>query len=106
MGGGGGLPCPFSKIGKKNILFLEKITLIVVIYGLNFSFKIQFLRASRRKNRRFLPAGPFFLELHMIVHQSTVILENSTALKKSWLRGCIPTENIRKPIMFLCFQIV
>ena len=98
-------PALFQKL-EKNTLFLEKITLIVVIYGLNFSFKIQFLRVSRRKNRRFLPAGPFFLELYMIVHQSTLILENSAALKKSWLRGCIPTENIRKPIMFLCFQIV
>ena len=74
-------PALFQKL-EKNTLFLEKITLIVVIYGLNFSFKIQFLRVSRRKNQRFLPAGLFFLELYMIVHQSTLILENSTALKK------------------------
>ena len=46
---------------------------IVVIYVLNFSFKMQFLRVSRRKNRRFFPAGPFFLALYMITYQSAPI---------------------------------
>ena len=45
----------------------------MVIYALNFSFKMQFLRVSRRKNRIFLPAGPFFLLLYMIAYQSTLI---------------------------------
>ena len=58
-GTGGGLPSPFSEIGK-SALILGKNTLIVVIYGLNFSFKVQFLGVSRRKNWRFFPAGPLF----------------------------------------------
>ena len=65
-------PCLFSKIGKK-CPNLGKNALIVVIYGLNFSFKRQFLRVSRRKNRRFFPAGPFFLVMYMIVYQSALI---------------------------------
>ena len=40
-GGGGGLPCPFSKLGKKCPNFEEKNALIVVIYELNLSFKIR-----------------------------------------------------------------
>ena len=39
-GGGAGLPCPFFKI-EKNALILEKKTLIVFIFGLNFPFKFQ-----------------------------------------------------------------
>ena len=35
--------------------------LIAVIYGLNFSFKVQFLKVSRIKSRRFFSAGPFFV---------------------------------------------
>ena len=38
---------------------LEKNALIVVIYGYNFSFKMNFLRVSRKKNRRFFPCGAF-----------------------------------------------
>ena len=52
---------------EKSALILGK-TLIVVIYGLNFLFKVQFLRVSRRKNRRFFPpAGPLFFVLQTIV---------------------------------------
>ena len=51
-----------------------KNALIVAIYGLNFSFKMQFLRVSRRKNRRFFPAGSSFLLLYMIVYQSVLII--------------------------------
>ena len=59
--GEGGLHCFFSEIGK-SVLILGK-NLIVIIYGLNFLFKEQFLGVSKRKNRRHFPAGPFFFAL-------------------------------------------
>ena len=65
-GGEGGLPCPFSEI-KKSALILGK-TLTVVIYRLNFLFKGQFLRVSRKKPRRLFPAGLLFFVLWMIVY--------------------------------------
>ena len=45
----------------------------MVICGLNFSFKVQFLRVYRRRNWRFFSAGPFFFVLLMIVYRSTLI---------------------------------
>ena len=45
----------------------------MVIYVLDFSFKMQSLRVSRRNNRRFFPAGSFFLLLYMITYQSDLI---------------------------------
>ena len=42
-------PILFQKLEKK-ALVLEKNALIMVIRGLNFSFEMQFLRVSRRKN--------------------------------------------------------
>ena len=45
-------PVVFWKLGK-----------IVPIYGLNFSFKVQFLKVLTRKNQRFFPVGPFFFVL-------------------------------------------
>ena len=45
----------------------------MVIYVLNFSFKMQLLRVSRKKNRRFFPAGSLFLVLYMITYQSALI---------------------------------
>ena len=61
---------------------MGKNALTVVIYGLNFSFKIQFLKVSRRKNQRFFPSGPFFLVLYMIVHQCAVIARKLPCPKK------------------------
>ena len=58
--GGKVYPALFQKL-KKSALILRKNVLIVVIYKLNFSFKMQSLRVSRRKNRRFMPVGSFFL---------------------------------------------
>ena len=46
---------------EKRVLILGKNALIWVIYGLHFSFKMECLRVSRRKNRRFFPVQPFFL---------------------------------------------
>ena len=42
-----------------------KNALTAVIYGLNFSFKMQFSRAFRRRNQRFFRAGSFFLASYM-----------------------------------------
>ena len=43
-----GLPCPFSKIRKSAPIF-GKNALIVIIYGLDLSFKMQFLRVPGEK---------------------------------------------------------
>ena len=80
-GRGVGLPCPFSKIGKNCPNFGGNVV-IAVIYWLNFSFKVQFLRVSRRKNRRFFHAGPFFFVLQMIVYRSALILRKLPCPKK------------------------
>ena len=81
---GRGKVCPalFQEL-EESTLILGKNALIVVIYGLNFLFKMQFLRVSRRKNRRFFPAGPFFLVLYMIVYQSALIPRKLPCPKKS-----------------------
>ena len=57
-------PLPIFQNLEKSILILGKNALIVVIYGLNFSFKIQFLKVFRIKYRRFFPAGSFFPIVH------------------------------------------
>ena len=65
-------PALFQKL-EKRALILGENALIVVIFGLNYSFKMQFLRVSRRRNQIFFPAAPFFLVLYMIVYQSALI---------------------------------
>ena len=67
-------PLPFLHKLEKSALILGKNALIAVIYGVNFSFKMQFLRVFRRKNRRFFPAWPFFFVLYMIFYRSALIL--------------------------------
>ena len=86
-GGRGGevSPALFQKL-EKSALILGKNALIVVIYGLNFLFKMQFVRFSRRKSWRFFPAGPFFSTRLFI--KVPYFQENSAALKNSWLRAC------------------
>ena len=64
--------------------FLGKNCQIVANYELNFSFKMLFLRVSRRKNPRFFPVGPFFC---VVYEMFTEIQENSSALKNFWLRA-------------------
>ena len=49
---GRSLSCTFLKIGRKCPDF-EKNVLFLVILGLNFSFKMQFLSLSRRKTPKF-----------------------------------------------------
>ena len=62
------LSCTFFGNWKKNALVLGKDALIAVIYRLNFSLKVQFLRVYRRKSERFFPAGPFFSMLQMTIY--------------------------------------
>ena len=50
---------PFFGNWKKCPDFVKKNALIVVIYVLNFSFKVQFLKASMIKKESF-PASSFF----------------------------------------------
>ena len=57
-------PALFQKL-EKSALILGKNALIIVIYGLNLSFKMQFLRVFRRKIRICFPTETFFLMLYM-----------------------------------------
>ena len=79
-------PALFRKLKKSALIFGEN-TLIVVIYVLSFSFKMQFLRVSRRKNRRFFPVGPFFLVLYMITYQSALISRKLPCPKNFLITG-------------------
>ena len=60
-GGGEGevSPALFQKL-EKSALILGKNALIVVIYRLNFSFKMQFLRVYRIKTGDFPPQGKIY----------------------------------------------
>ena len=53
----------------------------MVIYGLNFSFKTQFLRFFCRKNRKSFTAGPFFSVFWMIVYRGALIPRKLTCPK-------------------------
>ena len=66
---------------EKSALILGKI-IIVVIYVLNFLFKVQFLRVYRRKGWRLYPVGPFFFVLLMIVYWSSLIPRKLPCPKK------------------------
>ena len=79
----------FTKLEKIALIFGEN-ALVAVIYVLNFSFKMQFLRISRRKYRRFfsLRGLPFSCCTWMLI-KVPYFLKNSTALKiscsRTWL---------------------
>ena len=95
-GGGGRSPLPFFQKLEKNALILGKKAYAVVICWLNFLFKMQFLRLSRRKKLNFFPAGQnFFLVLYMIVYQIALIPRKHPCPKKPWLRAC-----------YVCFNFV
>ena len=81
-------PALFQKL-KKSALILGKNALIVVIYGLNFSFKMQFLRVSRTKNGDFSLRGNFFFFscCSWLFIKVSRFQENSHALKNSWWRA-------------------
>lgn len=55
-------PVFFWKLGK-SALILGKNAQITVIYGLNFSSKVQFLKVSQVKNGYFSRRGLFFYSL-------------------------------------------
>ena len=81
-GGGGEISLALFRKLEKSVLILGKNALIVVFYGINFLFKVQFLRVSRRKNCRFFPAGPFAFVLQIIVYQSPLIPRKLPCRKK------------------------
>ena len=77
----------FSKIGK-SVLILRKSALVISIYVLNFSFKILFLRISKRKNPKFFPTRPFFL---MLLMKYLSKCSNSKKIPLLWkIPGCSP----------------
>ena len=88
---GGGFNCPFPEIGKKFPNFEGKCPDCGHLWY-NFSIQVQFLKASRRKNWRFIPVGPLFLVFQIEV---SLFQENSPALKGSWLRACIISHQWR-----------
>ena len=47
---------------KESALILGKMSCFMVIYGLNFLFKVQFVRVSRRKKEIF-PSGVFLFSV-------------------------------------------
>ena len=89
-------PLTFLKIGKKCLIF-EKNALIVVICVLNFSFKMQLLGVSRRKNWIFFPAGSFFLVLCMITYHSALI-SRKFPFPKNFLVTCLMKDNLCQKI--------
>ena len=85
MGEWGGYSYPFLEIGKRYSAFGREgggNAQIKAIYGLNFSFEVQFLKVSSRKHQRFFPAGPFFFVLLVIVCRSALIPGKVPCLKK------------------------
>ena len=53
----------FYKKLEKRVLILGRNALIAAISGLNFPFKMQFVRVPSRKNQTFFRPRPFFLVL-------------------------------------------
>ena len=58
----------------------------MVIYGFNFSLKMQFKIVSRRKKMEFFPTAPFFLVLCMIAYQEALIQRQLPCLEKFLVR--------------------
>ena len=58
---------------EKSVLILRKSVLILVIFGLNFSFKMQFLSLPRRKNLKFFLFGLSSFSFWWKVFQSAII---------------------------------
>ena len=77
---GAGPPYPFSKL-EKRALILGKNAMIVVIYGLNFSFKMKFYGGLHEEKLEIFPCGSFFLVLYIIDYQSTPIPRKLSYLK-------------------------
>ena len=78
---GSGRSFLFRKL-EKSALIWGKSTVIAVIYGINFSFKMQFLSFSRRKSRNFSLLGFSFLCCRWNVYQSALISRNLPCLDK------------------------
>ena len=91
-GAGRGLPCPFSKIGKKLPSFWKKKPWLCPS-RVKFLILNVVLRVSSRKKNIFSPCGAF---LPCVVDEMFIDVpwfqENSPALKNSWLRACYPNS--------------
>ena len=87
-GEGGVSPVIFRNIGK-SAQICGKNVLIVIIYGQNSSFKMQFLRVSRPKNRIFLPCGSFLARaVRESLWKCPNLKKTRLPVKISWLRAC------------------
>ena len=84
-GKGGGLPCPFSEIGKKCPKFWAKMPWLWPSMGC--SFKMQFWRVSRKKRRFFLGKNSFSCCTWLFI-KVPKFQENSPALKNWCLHAC------------------
>ena len=71
---------------EESALILRKSVLILVIFELNFSFKMQFL-SSGGKTRNFSPFGCLFLSFWWSVFQGAII-EGKLPCPNSWLCVC------------------
>ena len=89
-GEGGRSPLPFFE-NQKSVLILEKKTLILFMFELNFLFKVQFQEYLGEKTPKFFLVGPFFLVFfkEMLV-KFPCFHETSPTLKKFCLRTCKP----------------
>ena len=92
-GGEGEISLALFRKLEKSVLILGKNALIVVFYGLNFLFKVQFLRVSRRKNCRFFPAGLFAFVLQIIFYQSPLISRKLPCHKKFLIASLVHELN-------------
>ena len=80
-------PALFQKLGK-SALILRKNALIAVIPGLNFLFKVQFLKIPGEKTRDFYLWGLSFSCCRWLFIEVPKFQENSPALENSWLHDC------------------
>ena len=84
----GGLPCLFSKIGKKCLNLGEKCPDCCHLW---VKFLIQnaiFKSFQAKKSDIFSLRGPSFSSCWWMVIEMTLFQKNSSTLKTSWLRAC------------------
>ena len=74
-------PALFQKLEKSALISGENV-LIAVIYELNFLFKVQFLRVSRKKNRDFTLRGLSFSYCRLFFYRSALIPKKLPCPKK------------------------
>ena len=105
-GGGEVSPALFQKLGKSALICGKKCPECGHLW-VKFSFKMQFLRVSRRKIRIFFPCGAFLSSVIGEFYRSALISRKLPALKNSWLRAWklfikFHIENIKVKLKQLC----